>query len=133
MVFGLVVPAAILTAFGLPEKFTVYLILVGMIPFQYATYCILRSRRAVLTTRYKVAEVPAISAGLEIFLSDSIAENWAERVEIQRTQSEELQRRLIAVLAPASTISQGARLLQHPLFAPSTLGAPNAAISSTSR
>lgn len=56
MVAGFVVPAAILAALGLPEKFTVYLVLVGMVPFQYAAYCILRSRRRVQVLRLDVTD-----------------------------------------------------------------------------
>jgi len=44
---GLVVPCSILVSIGMPEKYAVYLVLAGMIPFEYAAYCILRSRRAV--------------------------------------------------------------------------------------
>lgn len=47
MVGGLAVPTAFLISFGLPEKYAVYLILVGMVPFYYAAYCILQSRQRV--------------------------------------------------------------------------------------
>ncbi len=37
---GLVVPCSILVSIGMPEKYAVYLVLAGMIPFEYAAYCI---------------------------------------------------------------------------------------------
>jgi len=131
MVGGLVVPLAFLMAFGLPEKYAAYLVLVGMVPFEYVTYCVLRSRQAPVTTKYEVAAAPAISAELFVFLSDSMAANWAERMEIQRTQSEELQKRLIELLAPTRTTTQSATA-PPPISTPDKPGAPYAAVSSAS-
>jgi hypothetical protein len=67
MIVGLVVPIAILMSVGLSERYAVYLVLVGIVPFQYVAYCILRSRR-----REQALSRAAADALREIFANQNL-------------------------------------------------------------
>jgi len=56
MICGLVVPVSFLVPLGLPEKYAAYIVLVGMVPFEYAAYCVLRSRRAASIVGHELTQ-----------------------------------------------------------------------------
>ena len=67
---GLVVPVALLVSIGLSERSGAFIVLAGIIPFQYVTYCILRSlslnRQVVANTKSTVESAEGVSQAIRL-------------------------------------------------------------------
>jgi hypothetical protein len=84
MVVGLVMPVAILMSAGLSERYAVYLVLVGMVPFQYLVYSISRSRRrSQATSRARTEALREIFANQKSWLATEA--EWAQALQQKLT------------------------------------------------